>query len=60
MRRTSRNKVTDDTDERSVAEVSPAAFKRIHASVMKKYGKAFEMLAAYDRGEIPAPGRRKR
>jgi hypothetical protein len=34
---------------------SDAAFKRAHAATLRKYGRAFKLLAAYDRGEYALP-----
>ena len=37
--------------------ISDAKHKRLKAEIFREYGRAFALLAAYDRGEYEIPGR---
>ena len=49
---TQKNRRRDDSGHTTVSD---AEFKRAHAATVRQYAKAFEMLAAYDRGECKLP-----
>lgn len=53
MRTTNPQNQADETVR--VTEMNAATYKRVHAETLRKYSRAFKLLAAYDRGEYTIP-----